>query len=280
MANHRHDAAMNGAWVHIGTVWRGAGRAGWVAVALAALALAVAGCGGALPPPPEPVKQPDLWLSPSAVRIDIFRPATRPDVRVPAVIVLHGASGAAPGGAVYRQAQAFADAGIAAFLVHYMSGMSQSDPTNPRFYDRRETAIREAIDRVYTLPWVNRDRIGLYGYSLGGFHALGLAGRDERLRAIASNGGALSRHLALPANGPLPNILLVHGERDKTVSVDRVKLLARQLQRMGAGHEVKFYRDQGHVFQGADMEDSIRRTVAFFSRNLDTPAPTLVSSAR
>ena len=270
---------MNGALAdfgrgHVG-IWRGI----W-AIAALGLALALAGCGGSLPPPQEPVKKPDLWLSPSATRIDIFRPVATADAHVPVVIVLHGASGAAPGGAVYRQAQALADAGIAAFLVHYMSGMTQSDPSDPRYYDRRESAIREAIDRIYALPWVDRERIGLYGYSLGGFHALGLAGRDSRLRAVASNGGALSRNLALPKEGPLPPIMLVHGERDTTVPVARVKPLARQLEKLGGGNEVKFYRNQGHVFQGPDMDDSIRRTVAFFSRTLDTPQATFVSSVR
>ncbi len=275
---------MNGVLSDFGRGNVATGRGIPILAALLCLALALAGCGGLLPPPQEPVTKPDLWLSPSATRIDIFRPVASADAaadaHVPAVIVLHGASGAAPGGAVYRQAQALADAGIAAFLVHYMSGMTQSDPSDPRYYDRREAAIREAIDRVYALPWVDRERIGLYGYSLGGFHALGLAGRDSRLRAIASTGGALSRNVALPKGELLPPILLVHGERDATVPVARVKPLARQLEKMGGGNEVKFYRNQGHVFQGTDMDDSIRRTVAFFSRTLDTSRATVVSSAR
>lgn len=273
---------MHGALAHIGRTVGGMRThcRHAMAFSLLCLTLALAGCGGSLPPPQEPAQRPDLWLSPSATRIDIFRPVARGDAKVPAVIVLHGASGAAPGGAAYKQAQALADSGFAAFLVHYMSGMSQSNPTDPRYYDKREAAIRDAIDRVYALPWVDRDRVGLYGYSLGGFHALGLAGRDDRLRAVASNGGALSRHLALPTGAALPHILLLHGERDVTVPVGRIKPLARQLERMGGGHEVRFYRDQGHVFQGTDLDDSIRRTVAFFARHLDRPMTTAVSSAR
>ena len=73
---------------------------------------------------------------------------------------------------------------------------------------------RRAVDILADQPDVNRDRLGVFGYSLGAKEALYLAAFDPRVRAaVSSEGGSasptltgmppgtLARRFAVPASG-------------------------------------------------------------------------------
>lgn len=48
---------------------------------------------------------------------------------------------------------------------------------------------QQGIELLYTLPYVDRDRIGAIGHSLGGYNAYFLAAVDDRVKAVVSSCG-------------------------------------------------------------------------------------------
>lgn len=207
------------------------------------------------------------------VRVDVIKADAEsiPDEqagRTPAVLILHGSSGLGDGTLFYPQAKALADRGISAFVVHYFDGIPQSHKAAPTLHDEREKVITEAVSYVSNQSYVDADRIGVFGLSLGGFHALSLGSRDERIQAVVNVVGAMPAEVQRRGVHRMPPTLVLHGDRDRTVPVRRAHDLVGLLQDVGAEHEVKIYQGEGHTFRGSAKEDSISRTVDFFERHL------------
>jgi len=186
----------------------------------------------------------------------------------PAVLVLHGAHGLGDGSLFYPQAKALAEKGITAFVVHYFDGVPQARKAAANLHDERERVLSEAISYVQKQNYVDADKIGIFGLSLGGFHALSLGSRDERVQAVVNVVGAMPSEVQRKGVHRMPPTLVLHGDKDATVPVRRAYELASLLDDVGAEHEVKIYKGQGHTFRGDAKEDSINRTVEFFERHL------------
>jgi carboxymethylenebutenolidase len=186
----------------------------------------------------------------------------------PAVLVLHGAHGLGDGSLFYPQAKALAEKGITAFVVHYFDGVPQARKAAANLHDERERVLSEAISYVQKQNYVDADKIGIFGLSLGGFHALSLGSRDERVQAVVNVVGAMPSEVQRKGVHRMPPTLVLHGDKDATVPVRRAYELASLLDDVGAEHEVKIYKGQGHTFRGDAKEDSISRTVDFFERHL------------
>lgn len=207
------------------------------------------------------------------VRVDVVKAdmdLLDSDGKSPAVLVLHGAHGLGDGSLFYPQAKALAEKGITAFVVHYFDGVPQARKASPNLHDERERILSEAISYVQKQKYVDPDKIGIFGLSLGGFHALSLGSRDERVQAVVNVVGAMPSEVQRKGVHRMPPTLVLHGDKDATVPVRRAYELASLLDDLGAEHEVKIYKGQGHTFRGDAKEDSINRTVEFFERHLTT----------
>jgi dipeptidyl aminopeptidase/acylaminoacyl peptidase len=205
------------------------------------------------------------------VRVDVVKAETDllgPDGRAPAVMILHGAHGLGDGSLFYPQAKALAEKGITAFVVHYFDGVPQVRKAAANLHDERERVLTEAISYVARQAYVDPERIGIFGLSLGGFHALSLGSRDDRVQAVVNVVGAMPSEVQRRGVHRMPPTLVLHGDKDATVPVRRAYELASLLDDLGAEHEVKIYKGQGHTFRGEAKEDSINRTVEFFERHL------------
>lgn len=205
------------------------------------------------------------------VRVDVVKAdmdLLNSDGRSPAVLVLHGAHGLGDGSLFYPQAKALAEKGITAFVVHYFDGVPQARKAAANLHDERERVLSEAISYVQKQNYVDPDKIGIFGLSLGGFHALSLGSRDERVQAVVNVVGAMPSEVQRKGVHRMPPTLVLHGDKDATVPVRRAYELASLLDDLGAEHEVKIYKGQGHTFRGDAKEDSINRTVEFFERHL------------
>jgi uncharacterized protein len=104
----------------------------------------------------------------------------------PAITMAHGFAGVKEHG-LERFATAFADAGFAV-LVHDHRGFGASDG-EPRFDVDPWVQIadwRRAISFLESQPAVDADRIGLWGSSYAGGHAIVLGATDRRLRAVVA----------------------------------------------------------------------------------------------
>lgn len=147
-----------------------------------------------------------------------------------------------------------------------------------------------ALDYLLSRPDVDPQRVGIYGYSLGGVYGLDLAARRPEVRAVISLAAFsewaevasdhapdfLARLLIRPGADAVRSVerlgerplLLVHGTRDVIVPVRHVRAIEAAAVAAGVPTE-------SHVIEGADhlsvfhddpgLED---RMIAFFQENL------------
>jgi len=115
----------------------------------------------------------------------LFVPATGVGAH-PAVSMAHGYAGVKEHG-LERFARAFADAGFVV-LVHDHRNFGASDGAVRHDIDpwRQIADWRRAISFLESLPVVDAVRIGVWGTSYAGGHALVLGATDRRIRAVVS----------------------------------------------------------------------------------------------
>ncbi len=238
--------------------------------------------------------------------IDCFRAAS--DAPAPAVLILHGSRGIGRNTVYERLAERLAERGYNAFILQYLRPAEPADaakagppsaargqgrtaaarsekariaaartktPPRRRLIDNESQAraIEDAITAIQALAYVDHGGIGLFGLSLGGFHALAIAAHDTRVKAVVNMFGAMPRQSA-PGVYRMPPTLILHGDRDNVVPVRRAHELARLLKEIGATHELKVYKGQGHSFRGAADQDSLERATEFLLRWLGAkPGP-------
>src|ERR1700721_1710869 len=104
----------------------------------------------------------------------------------PAITMAHGYAGVREHG-LERFARVFAEAGFVV-LVHDHRGFGASDgePRNDVDPWRQIADWRQAISYLESHPAVDPDRIGLWGTSYAGGHAIVLGATDRRLRAVVA----------------------------------------------------------------------------------------------
>jgi hypothetical protein len=112
----------------------------------------------------------------------------------PGITIAHGFAAVREHG-LERYARVFADAGFVV-LVHDHRGFGASDG-EPR-YDvdpwRQIADWRQAISYLESHPKVDADRIGIWGTSYAGGHAIVLGATDRRLRAVVAQVPTISGH--------------------------------------------------------------------------------------
>lgn len=229
------------------------------------------------------------------IRMEVLRPDS--DERRPAILILHGASGIGDGAFYRSAAEVFAERGYATFLPHYLAPGRANDPgakksakrnaktsakSRPKAkdptpngsvrdgFDVQARILRDALEQIAQNPYVDDTRIGVFGMSLGGFHALNLSSRDTRVAAVVNMAGAL-RGNTMPASNHLAPTLALHGAKDNIVPVSRARSLGRYLKQHDIAHEVVIYNDQSHFFRGKAREDAFRRAANFFAGYLAVP---------
>jgi dienelactone hydrolase len=112
-----------------------------------------------------------------------FRPEAE---RPPAVILGHGL-GATREMGLDAYATRFAEAGIAAFAFTYRHfGDSGGQPRQLLDIGRQLEDWAAALRYVRSLPYVDTDRIAIWGSSFGGGHVIEVAARDGAVAAVVS----------------------------------------------------------------------------------------------
>lgn len=211
------------------------------------------------------------------VRVEIYRPLG--SHAVPGALVLHGASGLGRGWFVYPFAKAMAERGVAAAVVHYYDGLGKRrGKASPRIFTTRERIVKSALDFLERRKDIRSDSLGVYGMSLGGFHALALGVADKRVRAVVSLGGGLSGHIPKSAVRNLPPTLIIHGSRDRVVPFKRALDVSRAIERVGGPVEMKVYRGVGHSLSSKTHKDAVNTIARFMAKTLR--AKRMVAEAR
>jgi dienelactone hydrolase len=223
------------------------------------------------------------------ILIEVLRPDD--DRQRPAVLILHGASGIGDGAFYRGAAEIFADRGYVTFLPHYLPRVDEkrhaakngrkAAPKTVRNESvlaglpMQDKILEDAVDYMAKSNHVDASRIGIFGLSLGAFHALNLSSQDRRITAVIEMSGALRGNM-MPESNRLPPTLALHGAHDSLVSVSRARSLAEYLKERGIPHELVVYPDQGHFFRGQAQEDALERAASFLTTYLH---PSLTSRA-
>jgi len=149
---------------------------------------------------------------------------------------------------------------------------------------RREAEDQISFARYWAAqPFVDASRIGIYGWSYGGFMALSCALKGEGLFRMAIavapvtswryydsvytetyNGLPQEYPAGYDENSPLnfkeklspaTRLLLIHGSGDDNVHVQNTMEMARRLNRDGAQYDMMIYPDQNHSMMPSDMRN-------------------------
>ncbi len=126
----------------------------------------------------------------------------------------------------------------------------------------------DAVSFVADQPQVDPDRIGLLGFSLGGYLAVSAAAIDGRVHAVVEFFGGLPKEMKFFMRRLCP-MLILHGEQDATVPVAEAYHLQEVLEKKKIPYEIKIYPGAGHGFSGEIWQDAAIRTLAFLQKHLE-----------
>jgi carboxymethylenebutenolidase len=246
-----------------------------IAVALVALALWTA--EGSAAGAPKSSTQSFKNSAGKKVAVELFEPAGKGPF--PAVVLLHDAAGLKVPGPFYRLCcRTLADEGYVTLLVHYFDGTSfeevEPKDVTPALFRTWMDNVRGAVALARDRLNVDKTRVGLVGFSLGGYLALAVA-RDKALGITC----AVEFFAGLPKEmwldfKYLPPTLIIHGDQDTVIWVREAYALRGFMEANRLVHEFKVYKGKKHMFKDAnplldkDVEDARLRTLAFFRMHL------------
>lgn len=112
-------------------------------------------------------------------------PESNVDAKVPLVVMAHGHGGTRDeAGAFVAVAQALAQHGIASIRVDFPGCGESTEPFTENVLTNMLADIRASREYAVSFPWVDVERVGILGYSMGGRLAL-LATSEEDYSAAA-----------------------------------------------------------------------------------------------
>jgi dienelactone hydrolase len=204
----------------------------------------------------------------------------------------------------YPSAQWLAHAGYAVFQPNPRGGQGHGHDFAARVAGRvgleEWDDIETGLDLLVAEGVADPDRLGIVGWSHGGFMAAWAVGRTDRFKASLMGAGisdwgmlaatgefgpfeaALGGSVGWEGLGPHPHdrlspvsyasgirtpVLIVHGEDDTNVPLSQAEYFHRALRRFGVEHEFVVYSGEGHSFrERANQIDLLQRTRDWFDR--------------
>lgn len=114
----------------------------------------------------------------------LYEPRDRGEERLPCVVMAHGFSATRRDG-LAPYAERFADAGLGVILFDYRGfGDSGGEPRQVVDIRRQQVDYENAVRFACRQPWVDPERIALFGSSFSGGHVVDVASRDQRIAAV------------------------------------------------------------------------------------------------
>ncbi|MDB5349099.1 MAG: dienelactone hydrolase [Planctomycetota bacterium] len=221
---------------------------------------------------PEPIEETSESFESHGKKIAVDRFAPKTPGKHPAVVILHGSGGLQGRGGYDVAARGLARRGYVALIPHYFdrTGTTIALPKTMKdeFTPWMET-VADTVGFAAGRAEVDAAKIGLVGFSLGGYLSLSTATHDPRIKVIVDYFGGLPKELHERA-GKLPPTLILHGDADPIVPVHEAHTLEGLLKTHKILHEVKIYPGLGHGFSGTTGDDAARRALAFLDTHLKT----------
>ena len=201
---------------------------------------------------------------------------------LPVVVLLHGASGFEPYARHYEShARALAAEGFRTCAVLYYSASDsrvlagRNQAARSTLFQKRFMAwlgtINDVVDGLSSLPITERQNIGVLGFSQGAYLAVGVAGTNRHVKALAEFYGGFPGPLENQIR-QLPPTLIVHGEADAVIPVREAHGLEAAAKLRATSVTTKLYAGAAHGFDvAADDPNAVaarKETVDFFVRHL------------
>ena len=168
-------------------------------------------------------------------------------------------------------ANMLATQGFAVYVLHYFDRTGTTEvvdkQTAMRHFPLWGKTVWDAISHVEGQEIVDRNHIGLLGFSLGAYLALSVAAVDARVQAVVEFFGGLPKEMKFFMRRLCP-VLILHGDADSTVPVDEAHHLQEVLEKKNIPYELQIYPGVGHTFTGETWQDARRRTLAFLQKYL------------
>ncbi len=193
----------------------------------------------------------------------VLPPEASADNPVPAVVILHGSGGDWSGRSVYL-ANRLADHGIAGFAVDTFVARNLRS-TDDYFTRLQKASIFSqiidgfnALDALQQHPYIDAEKIGVTGFSLGAAAALysmfepvasGILGEEgPRFSAYASFYAGCSFDFEDFRVEGSP-VLIMMGEKDESMSIPRCQWFQQKLQDHGVEVALEVYEGAGHGWE-------------------------------
>jgi carboxymethylenebutenolidase len=190
----------------------------------------------------------------------------------PAVLVLHGSMGA---GSYWmgRFAPTLTRLGISVYAPRYLQKTRTLMATSKKIFDGKHfpawlAAVRDAVSYVAERPSVDARRIGLLGFSLGGYLAMALATEDPRIRAVIELSGGLPPGWADKVSKGMAPILILHGEKDPVVPISEAYSTERVLKQQGVACELEVFPGERHWMAGEAHARVLTHCAEFLAKHL------------
>ena len=199
------------------------------------------------------------------------------------VLLLHGSGGFERKPRAYeRYADALTAKGVDAYFLNYFTTADASTlQSKTSTLEGREAYETTRFDgwakRVFAVMTTilaradSSGRIGLLGFSLGGYVAAETAARDERVTALAVLYGGMPDAMVSGVKH-LPPLIALHGDADRNVPIAKGEELVKIGKSIGAEAEFVAYSGKPHGFDFSDTDpmttDAVGRVVRFFEARL------------
>jgi dipeptidyl-peptidase-4 len=159
---------------------------------------------------------------------------------------------------------------------------------------------QRGVDFLATLPFVDAKRVGIYGWSYGGYMTLmAMMQAPDTFKAGVSGAPVTDwrlydthyteRYMSTPSDNPegyeqanvlsyveslRGALLVVHGMADDNVLLNHSTQLLREMQKKGVQFDSMLYPNETHGFRDPDINvHRITMMMRFLDRHLKTPAP-------
>ena len=168
-------------------------------------------------------------------------------------------------------------------------GVESTWPVYRNFGEQELIDLVEAVDWLGAKPWVDAERIGLDGWSFGGYMTLFALTRSDRFRAGIAGGSVVDwraydsiyteRYMSTPDDNPdgyertsvlesagdlHGDLLIIHGTMDDNVHMQNTLQMAWKLQKAGRPFEMMLYPKSRHGVTDPDLSLHLRETMARF----------------
>ena len=175
-------------------------------------------------------------------------------------------------------------------------GVESTWPVYGNFGEQELADLVEAVDWLGAQDYVDASRIGIDGWSFGGYMTLTALTRSDRFRAGIAGGSVVDwrdydsvyteRYMSTPDENPEGyrkssvrgaagdlhgDLLLIHGTMDDNVHLQNTIQFTHDLQKAGKPFELMVYPKSRHGVRDADLVLHLRETMARFI--LRTVAP-------